>query len=265
MGGPVSSPKIPTELQAEYADWSWEIAYQAVPEVLTYRLSNDSGEVCFLKVAQADWFPGLDAEAHRVGWAGDYLPVPPVIQHASDGHVSWLLTGGLPGRDGTDPAWAADAQGLVRILARGLRTFHGAPVDLCPFDFRLDRALSLARRRLVEGHIQPERDFHPEFSHLSPEEAVKHLERTRPESESLVVCHGDYCLPNVLIDAGEASGFVDLGELGVADRWWDLAVATWSVTWNLGPGYETLFLSEYGAELDRDRLEFYRLLYDVVS
>lgn len=80
-----------------------------------------------------------------------------------------------------------------------------------------------------------------------------------------MVCHGDYCLPNVLIDAGEASGFVDLGELGVADRWWDLAVATWSITWNLGPGHETLFLSEYGAELDRDRLEFDRLLYDVVS
>jgi kanamycin kinase len=81
----------------------------------------------------------------------------------------------------------------------------------------------------------------------------------------LVVCHGDYCLPNVLIEADAACGFVDLGELGVADRWWDLAVATWSVTWNLGPGYEDLFLHEYGVERDDDRVEFYRLLYDVVS
>jgi kanamycin kinase len=81
----------------------------------------------------------------------------------------------------------------------------------------------------------------------------------------LVVCHGDYCLPNVLIEADAACGFVDLGELGVADRWWDLAVATWSVPWNLGPGYEDLFLHEYGVERDDDRVEFYRLLYDVVS
>lgn len=26
--------------------------------------------------------------------------------------------------------------------------------------------------------------------------------------------------------------------LGVADRWADLAVATWSTTWNYGPGWE---------------------------
>ena len=115
------------------------------------------------------------------------------------------------------------------------------------------------------GYIQPERDFHPEFAHFSAEEAVDHLEHTRPNVETLAVCHGDYCLPNVLIENGVAAGFVDLGELGVADRWWDLAVATWSVTWNLGPGLEELFLSEYGVERDDQRLEFYRLMYDVVS
>ena len=51
----------------------------------------------------------------------------------------------------------------------------------------------------------------------------------------------------------------------MADRWWDLAVATWSVTWNLGPGYEALFLEEYGVGRDDRRVAFYRLLYDVVS
>ncbi len=91
------------------------------------------------------------------------------------------------------------------------------------------------------------------------------LEDTRPESESPVVCHGDYCLPNIIIRDWSAVGYVDLGEMGVADRWWDLAVATWSVTWNLGPGYEELFLSEYGVQRDQRRTDFYRLLYDLVS
>jgi len=56
-----------------------------------------------------------------------------------------------------------------------------------------------------------------------------------------VVCHGDSCPPNVLLEEGRATGYVDLGELGVADRWWDVAVGGWSVAWNFGPELEPLF------------------------
>ena len=138
-------------------------------------------------------------------------------------------------------------------------------MDRCPFEFRLDAALHHVRNRLSSGSIDGPRDFHAEFEHLSPEAAVELLESTRPASEDVVVCHGDYCLPNILIEGGRAIGYVDLGELGVADRWWDLAVATWSLTWNLGPGFEEMFLAEYGAEPDTDRTAFYRLLYDLAS
>jgi kanamycin kinase len=114
--------------------------------------------------------------------------------------------------------------------------------------------------------VDPVTDFHEEHRHLSARGALDRLEADRPPTEGVVVCHGDYCLPNVLIDdAGRVTGYVDLGELGVADRWWDLAVATWSVTWNLGPGWEALFLQAYGVELDSRRNANYRLLYDMVS
>ena len=108
-------------------------------------------------------------------------------------------------------------------------------------------------------------DLHPEFRHLSYAAALAELDRLRPDTEDLVVCHGDYCLPNVMISGGEVTGFVDLGELCVADRWRDLAVATWSVTWNLGPGFEDLFLDSYGIERDQQAETFYRLLYDLES
>ncbi len=91
------------------------------------------------------------------------------------------------------------------------------------------------------------------------------LEASMPMSEDVVLCHGDYCLPNVLIDSGCVSGYVDLGELGLADRWWDLSVATWSLTWNLGPGWEDVFLDVYGIAVDPARMHYFRLLYDLVS
>jgi len=60
-----------------------------------------------------------------------------------------------------------------------------------------------------------------------------------PPIEQLVVCHGDACAPNALIDSsGQWSAHVDLGALGIADRWADLAVATWSTQWNYGTGWE---------------------------
>ncbi len=163
-----------------------------------------------------------------------------------------------------DPILTADPRTLVGILADGLRRFHQAPRGECPFPFGLAEALAQVSQRVRAGKIAPE-DMHDEHAHLSPAGALAELQRLRPVSEDLVVCHGDYCLPNVLISGGVATGFVDLGELGVADRWWDLAVGSWSVTWNLGPGWEDEFLARYGVARDESRIAFYRLLYDVTS
>ena len=79
------------------------------------------------------------------------------------------------------------------------------------------------------------------------------------------MCHGDYCPPNMLLEGGRVTGYVDLGELGAADRWWDIAVGAWSVGWNFGDSLEPLFYESYGITPDPDRIRFYRLLYDLVS
>jgi kanamycin kinase len=241
------------------------VAWQYGPEAITYRMEEASGEVHFLKIAPSRAYPSLAGEADRMRWAQGRLPVPQVLEQGSDGDLDWLLTKGLAGADATAPAWAADSERLVSALASGLRRFHETTVSGCPFDFRLDRALAHARRRVQAGLVVPERDFHEEFSGLSAASALSILEQSRPAGEDVVLCHGDYCPPNVMMVDWAATGFLDLGEMGTADRWWDLAVAAWSITWNLGPGYEDLFLSSYGVERNEERVEFYRLLYDVVS
>jgi kanamycin kinase len=79
------------------------------------------------------------------------------------------------------------------------------------------------------------------------------------------VCHGDACAPNTLIDdAGRCCGHVDLGDLGVADRWADLAVATLSLSWNYA-GFsltEDDLFDAYGVEPDPERVDFYRALWN---
>lgn len=234
--------------------------------VVTHRLSGVDDRAWFLKLAPPGLEPPLEHEADRLRWARAHLPVPHL--HGTGRTRSggtWMLTRALPGEDATRSPLARSPDRLVSALARGLRRFHATPVDPCPFSLRLPDALALAEDRVRRGVVIPSRHFHPEHAHFSATEALRELVRTPPSSEDLVVCHGDYCLPNALLEGEEVTGFVDLGGLAVADRWWDLAVATWSVTWNLGPGFEPLFLEAYGAPLDPERLLFYRLLYDVIA
>ncbi len=40
-------------------------------------------------------------------------------------------------------------------------------------------------------------------------------------------------------------------------------MGAWSVTWNLGSGWEELFCRGYGVAPDPARIAFYRLLYDL--
>lgn len=257
-------PEPPESVRFEHADWNWSVAWAYYPRSITWRLEGPDGELRFLKVIRRSAkIPSLEGECQRMRWARDYLPVPDVIGCGADDNIEWLLTAALPGRDATWDEFKSDKLRLVGILARGLRRFHAAPSKGCPFDYTVETALELVRARVVSGLVDPDKDFHREHCHLTAQSAIDELERLRPESEDLVVCHGDYCLPNVLIEGAEAVGFLDLGQLGVADRWWDIAVGSWSVTWNLGPRLENHFYQSYGVEPDLRRIAFYRLLYDL--
>ena len=93
--------------------------------------------------------------------------------------------------------------------------------------------------------------------------ALVYLENP-PPIDRLVVCHGDACAPNTLLDsAGRWTAHDDLGSLGVADRWADLAVACWSLEWNYGDGWEPTLLDAYGIEPDSNRTAYYRLIWDL--
>jgi len=182
-------------------------------------------------------------EADRLRWAGPHTPVPEVLDLGADPEGSWLVTRAIRGASAVDPRWLADPAPAVRAIALGLRALHeDLPAEGCPFDWS-------PAHRLV--HLQPA------FEHLRSELAAP------PPVDALVVCHGDPCAPNTLLDdAGRWVGHVDLGALGVADRWADLAVATMSLGWNYGEGWEPAFFAAYGIEPDGDRITYYRRLWD---
>jgi len=251
---------------SRFADWDADVAWDYDGVVTVWRLER-GGETRFLKVRKVyRHHYTLADERDRLEWLRDRITVPAVCNYGMDDGTEWLLLAPLVGRDATTPELKSDPPTIVPLLGHGLRDFHEQlDPDDCPFDFRNDVAIAHVRRRLEAGVFDDDYDFHDEFKHMTPEQAVRKLEELRPESEDLVVCHGDYCFPNVLIDHGSIAGYLDVGELGVADRWCDVAVGAWSTTWNVGPGWEELFYECYGIEPDVQKIEYYRLLYSLAS
>lgn len=151
----------------------------------------------------------------------------------------------------------------VRLLGEALRALHDAlPVESCPFTWSADERLARARAGATARLADP-RSWDGSHQHLSVDEALA-LVAEPPPIDELVVCHGDACSPNTLIDSeGRFAGHVDLGYLGTADRWADLAIATWATTWNYGAGWEGELLAGYGIKADEERTKYYRLLWNL--
>ena len=61
--------------------------------------------------------------------------------------------------------------------------------------------------------------------------------------------HGDYCLPNVMLDNWRFSKFIDVGNGGIGDRHVDLFWGIWSLGFNVkSDAYRDRFLDAYGRE-----------------
>jgi aminoglycoside phosphotransferase len=209
-------------------------------------------ERCFVKWAPAGSPVDLAGEAARMTWALAYTPVPRVLGLDADREGSWLVTAAVPGRNAVSRRWLADPRTAVIAIGAGLRAMHDClPVTDCPFSWMAQDRVAAARRAVAAGRID------------TSDWAIAQVQNI-PPADKLVVCHGDACAPNTLItDNGRWSGHVDLGDLGVADRWADLAVATLSTGWNYGPGWDQVLLEAYGIRPDAERTRYYRLLWEL--
>ena len=202
----------------------------------------------------------IAAETERLRWLSRHgVPCPRVVSHA-DGV---LVTDAVPGRALTEE-WPPHVRPvLVEAYARLLHAVHSLPVEQCPFDSRLAGSMRAAADAVSAGEVELDQ-LDAERRGWSADRLLGELLATRPATEDLVVTHGDPTADNVVFD--EQSGiaaFVDVGGLGVADRYRDLAIATRSVAAWGDRTYEARLLAAYGIEpaaVDEARITFYRLL-----
>ena len=195
---------------------------------------------------------GLVGEKCRIEWLKGKVAVAEVIDYETDGTFEYLLTSRLMGRDAAQTRWINDdPERLVTQLGRALADLHeNVPIDQCPFDVRLAHKFEYASFQLK--------------TRTADENSLTELIGMAP-SEDLVFTHGDYCLPNIIVDEDECRlvGFVDVGRAGIADRYYDLALGLRSIQYNLGDGHARTFLDAYGISanhVDERKIDFYQRL-----
>jgi streptomycin 3"-kinase len=195
------------------------------------------------------------------------IPGARVLDWRESGAGACLVTQALKGVSASQ----LDAPALRRAwpsVVTVVRALHCLGTDQCPFERRLAQMMRLAEDTVAAGRVVVE--YLPAALQSTPPAQI--LEQIRAElpirlaqeRDQLVVCHGDLCLPNILVDpaTGQVTGLIDLGRLGTADPYGDIALllATARETW---PDAATAlradqeFAEIYGAELDPERQDFY--------
>jgi kanamycin kinase len=171
------------------------------------------------------------------------------------GEEDWLLTRRIPGEDCTHAMYLEDPVRLCDTAAHLLRMLHETDLGGCPVPNRLAEYLATARRNYAQKTYDASL-FPDNWGYATAEEAWAEVEKNGKYLKADTLLHGDYCLPNILLDDWRFSGFIDLDSGGVGDRHVDLFWGIWSLGFNLKTDrYRDRFLDAYG----RDKIEEERL------
>ena len=171
------------------------------------------------------------------------------------GERDWLLTDRLPGCDGISECYLEQPERLCDAFAAQLSILHNTNYAGCPVQNHSERYIAAALANHRAGDYDDSL-FPDSWGYTSAEGALGVIERSGHLLQTDCLLHGDYCLPNIILDDWAFSGFVDVGGGGVGDRHVDLFWAQWTLTWNLKTDkYNDRFIDAYGRGLvDDERL-----------
>jgi streptomycin 3"-kinase len=223
----------------------------------------------YAKIASRARLDELAGERDRLAWLrGRGVACPEILdwRETEEGAcLTMTAVRGVPATDlsGTDllKAWPSMAQQLAVI--------HNLPIAECPFERSLSRMFGCAVDVVSRNAVNP--DFLPDEDKNKPQqELLARVEqeltlRLAQESADMAVCHGDPCMPNFMVDPQSlrCAGLIDLGRLGTADHYSDLALMvanaeeSWTTAQEADRAFSILFDTLGIERADRERLAFY--------
>lgn len=221
------------------------------PEARVYFIDKDGGY--YLKKCRAK---SLAREAQMSAYFASKGFGARVLDYTTTAAEDWLLTERVAGEDCTYGAYLAEPLRLCDTMAEALRLLHSIDASDCPVRNRTAEYIALAEDNYRSGNYDSSH-FPDSFGYRSADEAYAALQAGKGALGCDTLLHGDYCLPNIMLDNWRLAGFIDVGNGGIGDRHVDLFWGAWTLEFNLKTDkYRDRFFDAYGRDkIDLDILK----------
>ena len=219
-------------------------------------------KVYFLKISNTGL---LENEYRKLIWLKGKIGslVPNVVLFEIKDGVEFLLTEALEGEMVCSNYYLEHPQDGIPIIIDAFKTLYAIDINDCPFDVSLDYKLSVVRDNLDRHLIKEEdvdRDILKKYGSL---EGIYEFLVNNKFKENLCFSHGDISLPNIFAKEDELSGFIDVGDSGIADRYFDIAIMTRTLIRNYGKEYVDIFYQSMGITPDKERIDYYLTMMEL--
>ncbi len=259
--------RLPEKISKKIAglDWTCDTVGMSDSTVLLF-------DEMVLKIEKAS--RSSEHEKLLLSWLDGKLPTPKIIEAVTQDGYSFLLMSKLSGEMACSDNNLRNIEDTIIALAKGLKMLWEINIMDCPCS-------STVSDKLVQVKYDIEHDLvdmdNFDLETFTTEgftdifDLYSYLDQNRPV-EDLVFSHGDYYLPNIFVSGSDITGFLDLGNGGISDRWQDIALCVRTLRSrhmrfaNLGEEeylkYKSLLFKELGIEPNEEKIRYFILLYE---
>ena len=140
----------------------------------------------------------LEAEARMTKYF-DSLGIGARVLAFEQTERDFMLTARVRGEDCTDARYLSDPKRLCELYAELLYELHQRDYKDCPVQNRIESYTALAFENYRTGNYDKD-SFPDSFGYASAGEAMAVIEKYGSSLKNDTLIHGDYCLPNVMLD-----------------------------------------------------------------
>ncbi|MCL2621074.1 MAG: phosphotransferase [Defluviitaleaceae bacterium] len=177
-----------------------------------------------------------------------------VLEYVSE-EADWMLTEKIQGDDCVVLKYLGQPEQLCDTLAELLSQLHSMDYADCPIKNHSQLFFEGMEKGYSTGLFDKQMG-EENWGGYSRNSIYKVARSGLHLLQNDTLLHGDFCLPNIILDNWRFSGYIDLDTAGVGDRHIDVFWALWTLNFNLKTNkYRQRFIDAYGrGNIDDERL-----------